>query len=117
MSNIKNPPSQEQIEKNNFPFYYCNIHYDIYRYKFARFYDKIADVLSKAFGVIVILRGVSTLLYSFYSKYSFEKYLFNRLIIVDEDDRKINIKNFEIKKHELRIVYGAMPGTKSKKQK
>ena len=55
-SDIRSPPSQEIINRNNFAFYSCNIHHAVTQYNFKRWFEKIPDVLAKSLGLIEAIK-------------------------------------------------------------
>lgn len=92
----KFPPNQEEVEKNGYFFYYCNIHYDIKKKFYSRWYQKIPDVLAQVLGVMKITQEIIKFFYFYYNKFVYDKFLFNRLIIVDEDESNDkSIKNIK----------------------
>jgi len=91
-SDIRSPPSQEIINRNNFAFYSCNIHHAVTQYNFKRWFEKIPDVLAKSLGVIEAIKLFFFFSYQFYVKYKMGIYLFNNLVILYKNDQE-NIDN------------------------
>jgi len=96
------PPKQEIVNKNNYFFYYCNVFYDIKKTFHARWYQKIPEILASIFGIMKIAEEILKFFYFYYSKFGFEKYLINKLVLIndDKDKEKDEFKKIKSLKNE-----------------
>lgn len=92
VSSVKKPPKQNIAEKNNYFFYYCNIHFSRQRNYFFRWYEKVSDILAKVVGIMGTGYTFTTFFYYFYAKFAFERLLFNNMIMFNNEDLDSEIK-------------------------
>ena len=72
------------------------ITYEKKKHYYSRWFDKVPDVLARTSGVIKILILFFSIVYSFYSKFSFNSFLCEELIYVDDEseETKNKLRNF-----------------------